>query len=64
MRAYIGGTPNARYGAGMIERLTDVPAGTIAFRVSGDVTADDYRQVLVPDLKHAAESTRASGRCS
>jgi hypothetical protein len=30
----------------MIERMADMPAGTIGFRVSGDVTADDYRNGL------------------
>ena len=33
-----------------------MPAGTIGFRVSGDVTAEDYRTVLTPDLARAAES--------
>ena len=40
----------------MIERIADMPAGTIGFRVSGDVDADDYRRVLVPDLTQAVES--------
>ena len=33
-----------------------MPAGTIGFRVSGDVTARSYRTVLTPDLVRAAES--------
>ena len=40
----------------MVERIADMPAGTIGFRVSGDVEADDYRRVLGPDLKAAVES--------
>jgi hypothetical protein len=37
----------------MIERLTDMPAGTLGFRVNGDVQRSDYTDVLVPGL-HAA----------
>ncbi len=40
----------------MIERIDDMPAGTIGFRVSGDVTADDYREVLAPGLADAEAS--------
>lgn len=40
----------------MIERIADVPAGCVGFRASGEVSADDYRQVLEPTLRDAAES--------
>jgi hypothetical protein len=40
----------------MIERLTDVPEGTVGFHASGKISADDYRDVLEPDLTRAAES--------
>ncbi|HVO55815.1 MAG TPA: STAS/SEC14 domain-containing protein [Solirubrobacterales bacterium] len=40
----------------MIERLADAPAGVSAFRASGEVSADDYRQVLESDLGAAAEA--------
>ncbi len=40
----------------MVERMTDMPAGTLGFRVAGDVKREDYDRVLVPDLKGAMES--------
>jgi hypothetical protein len=40
----------------MIERLTDMPDGTIGFRVAGDVTREDYQRVLVPELHGALEA--------
>lgn len=40
----------------MIERIEDVPAGVTGFRASGEVTADDYRDVLEPALRAAAET--------
>src|SRR5436190_12536466 len=39
----------------MVERLRDMPAGTVAFRVAGDVEREDYERVLVPDLHAALE---------
>jgi SpoIIAA-like len=39
----------------MIESLSDMPAGTIGFRISGRVTGDDYRDVLDPELSTALE---------
>jgi stage II sporulation SpoAA-like protein len=39
----------------MIERLTDMPEGTIGFRVTGEVTREDYTKVLVPDLRKAID---------
>jgi SpoIIAA-like len=40
----------------MIERIDDMPAGTIGFRASGKLTRDDYRKVLEPVLREAAEA--------
>jgi hypothetical protein len=40
----------------MIERLTDMPPGTLGFRVTGRIERDDYVNVLVPDLRGAFES--------
>jgi hypothetical protein len=40
----------------MIERLDDMPAGTLGFRVSGELERSDYTDVMVPDLRKAVES--------
>jgi SpoIIAA-like len=40
----------------MIERIDDMPAGTIGFRASGKLTKSDYRDVLEPVLRRAAEA--------
>jgi hypothetical protein len=40
----------------MIETIEEMPAGTIGFHASGEITADDYRGVLEPALREAAES--------
>jgi hypothetical protein len=40
----------------MIEQMEDMPTGTIGFTSSGKFTRDDYRQVLEPVLRKAAES--------
>ena len=40
----------------MIERLSDMPPGTLGFRVNGEVERDDYTEVLVPELRAAVES--------
>lgn len=37
----------------MIERLADMPAGTVGFRLSGEITRADYDEVLVPALTEA-----------
>ena len=31
----------------MVERMPDMPAGTLGFRVAGDVERDDYEDVLI-----------------
>ena len=40
----------------MIERLEDMPAGTIGFRATGRVTRDEYRELLLPAMRSAAEA--------
>jgi hypothetical protein len=40
----------------MIERMSDMPAGTLGFRVAGDVESEDYADVLVPELHKALEA--------
>jgi hypothetical protein len=40
----------------VIELLTDMPPGTIGFRVSGDVEREDYDNVLTPELNRALEA--------
>jgi hypothetical protein len=40
----------------MIERLTDMPPGTVGFRVNGEVEREDYDDVLVPELHRALEA--------
>ena len=41
----------------MIERLTDMPSGTVGFRAAGEIERDDYDDVLVPELHRALEAT-------
>lgn len=40
----------------MVERIDEMPAGTVGFRASGKLRRDDYREVLEPALKEAADS--------
>jgi hypothetical protein len=40
----------------VVTALTDMPPGTIGFRISGRVTGDDYRDVLIPGLRTGVES--------
>lgn len=35
----------------MIEILTDYPEGILAFSAKGEVTADDYKNILVPAIE-------------
>jgi SpoIIAA-like len=37
----------------MVERLPDMPAGTIGFRVAGEIEREDYDEVLTPELQRA-----------
>ena len=36
--------------------MTDMPAGTLGFRVTGDVEREDYDNVLTPELNRALEA--------
>jgi len=38
----------------MIERIEDMPVGTIGLRASGELSVEDYRNVLEPALEDAA----------
>jgi hypothetical protein len=40
----------------MIERLDDMPPGTIGFRATDEIEREDYDDVLVPELRRAVES--------
>jgi hypothetical protein len=40
----------------MIQKIEAMPPGTIGFRASGKLTRPDYRDVLEPVLREAAES--------
>ena len=39
----------------MIEEIPGLPAGTLGFKISGDVTGDDYDNVLTPAVDKAIE---------
>ncbi|RKZ98026.1 MAG: STAS/SEC14 domain-containing protein, partial [Gammaproteobacteria bacterium] len=39
----------------MIEILTDYPEGILAFSATSEVTADDYKNVLVPAIEKSIE---------
>jgi len=38
----------------MLEKIAGVPEGVIGFEVSGKLTAEDYRDVLLPAIEEAA----------
>ena len=40
----------------MVEPIEEMPPGTIGFRASGEVTGEDYREVLEPALRAAVET--------
>jgi hypothetical protein len=40
----------------VVEVMTDMPAGTVGFRVSGEVKREDYDDVLRPELERALEA--------
>jgi hypothetical protein len=40
----------------MIETLDEMPPGTLGFRATGKVTGDEYRDVLLPAMRAAAEA--------
>jgi hypothetical protein len=39
----------------MVERIAEMPAGTIGFKVLADLSADDYREQIEPALAEAVE---------
>jgi SpoIIAA-like len=47
----------------MVERIDDMPAGTVGFRATGEVTREDYRRVLEPALRRAVESGEVRMLC-
>ena len=42
----------------MVERIGDMPEGTIGFRVDGDVEREDYTKLLRPALEEAMAAGR------
>jgi hypothetical protein len=40
----------------MIKRLEDMPAGVVGFEAEGKLSAEDYRDVVIPALAEAAET--------
>jgi SpoIIAA-like len=40
----------------MIERLHDMPPGTLGFRARGEIEREDYDEVLAPELRRALEA--------
>src|SRR5262245_12279809 len=40
----------------MIERIEEMPAGTIGFRASGEISGEDYKAVLEPPMVAAVEA--------
>jgi hypothetical protein len=40
----------------VVESLEGMPAGTIGFRATGRVTSEEYRDILLPAMKAAAEA--------
>lgn len=40
----------------MVERLADMPPGTIGFRAAGEIEREDYDEVLAPELQRALEA--------
>jgi hypothetical protein len=39
----------------MIEEIADMPAGTVGLRVWGEVTGEDYKDVLLPTVERAVK---------
>ena len=40
----------------MIERLRNMPPGTLGFRAAGEIEREDYDEVLVPELRAVLEA--------
>jgi hypothetical protein len=41
--------------AAMVERIADMPPGTVGFRAAGEIEREDYDEVLTPELRRALE---------
>jgi hypothetical protein len=39
----------------LLEKISDLPDSVLGFKASGELTADDYRSVLVPAVNEALE---------
>jgi hypothetical protein len=48
----------------MLEKISDVPDSVLGFRASGELTSDDYRNVLVPAVAAALQSPSVRSRTS
>jgi hypothetical protein len=40
----------------MVERIEDMPPGTLGFRATGEIEREDYDELLVPELRRAIEA--------
>jgi hypothetical protein len=40
----------------VIDRLSDMPPGTVGFRATGEIEREDYDEVLGPELRRALET--------
>lgn len=49
-------TPIGRKLAAMVERLADMPPGTIGFRAAGEIERQDYDEILAPELERALKA--------
>jgi hypothetical protein len=47
--------PDTGHKGSMIERIAEMPAGTVGFRVAGEVEREDYRDVVMPELRRALD---------
>ena len=45
-----------RYDRAVIEPLEGMPEGTLGFRATGNLTREEYRDVLLPPMRAAAEA--------
>ena len=52
----MGRTAIGRKLTAMVERLADMPPGTIGFRAAGEIERADYDDVLAPELQRALEA--------
>jgi hypothetical protein len=48
--------PGTGHKGSMIERIAEMPAGTVGFRVAAEVEREDYRDVLVRELRRALDA--------